>query len=260
MANELLTTVRDGIGTITFNRPDVMNAVAPPQLEEFIAAMQKLEADDAVRVIVITGAGKAFCAGGDMGFLQALTKMSPDEIKRTVYRAFLGATRTVKLCPKPTIAAVNGAAVGAGCEIAVACDFRLMSTKGFFWENWIDIGVIPPLGGMFLLPRLIGLERASNMVMRSTRVYGEEAKAIGLATEVCEPEALMERAMSFAGELARRSRQALAIAKQGLRRGLESSLSSEWEFNLQAQAMLISGPDFAEAVAAIEAKRPPVFK
>lgn len=260
MTQELLKTVQNGVGTITFNRPEMMNGVGPAQLDELIAAMQAYEANDSVRAIVITGAGKAFCAGGDKRFLHEMTKMTPDEIKRVVYRAFLGAARAVKLCSKPTIAAVNGPAVGAGCELAVACDFRLISTKGFFCENWIDLGVIPPLGGMFLLPRLIGLERASNMVMRATRVYGEEAKSIGLATEVCEPEALLERATNLAEELARRPRQALAIVKQGLRRGLESSLGSEWEFNMQAQAMLVSGHDFAEAVSAMEAKRRPVFE
>ena len=260
MAQELLLTIQNSVGTISFNRPEMMNAVGPPQLEELISAIQAFEGNDDVRAIVITGIGKAFCSGGDKAFLRAITQATPDEIKRVVYRAFLGAARAVKLCSKPTIAAVNGPAVGAGCELAVACDFRLVSTKGFFCENWIDLGIIPPLGGMFLLPRLIGLERASNMVMRATRVYGEEAKSIGLATEVCEAEALLGRAASFAEELARRPRQAISIAKQGLRRGMESSLNNEWEFNLQAQAMLIRGDDFAEAVSAMEAKRRPVFE
>ncbi len=259
MKEELLCSIQNGVGTITFNRPDVMNSVGPAQLDELIAAVQAFEADDAVRVIVITGAGKAFSSGGDKGFLHDLTTMTQDQIRKTVYRAFLGATRTIKMCAKPTIASVNGAAVGAGCELAVACDFRVVSTKGFFCENWIDLGIIPPLGGMFLLPRLIGLERASNMVMRAVRVYGEEAKSIGLATEVCEPEALAERTRIFAEDMARRPRRALSIAKQGLRRGLESNLASEWEFNLLAQAMLITGPDFAEAIAAMEGKRPAVF-
>ncbi len=110
-----------------------------------------------------------------------------------------------------------------------------------------------------LLPRLIGLERATNMIMRATRVYGPEAKAIGLATECVAADKLEELVREFASELAGRPRAALAVAKQGLRRGMEGTLAGEWEFNLQVQAMLISGPDFAEALDAIEQKRKPVF-
>ena len=165
----------------------------------------------------------------------------------------------MKLSAKPTIAAVNGAAIGAGCELAVACDFRVVSREAFFCENWIELGIIPPLGGMYLLPRLIGLERASNMVLRAQRVYGEEAVRIGLATVCVEPTALAASALEIARELAARSPRALAAARQGLRRSMEGTLEGEWEFNLQAQAMLFAGRDFGEAVAAMNEKRKPVF-
>jgi enoyl-CoA hydratase/carnithine racemase len=257
--NELLTNVENGVGTITFNRPEVMNGLTPAYLHRFIATVQSFERDESVRVIVLTGAGKAFSSGGDKAFLRELTGMTPAQIRDAVYGSFLGATRTVKLCSKPTVAAVNGPAVGAGCEIAVACDFRLVAEDAFFCENWIELGIIPPLGGMLLLPRLIGLERATNMVMRGTRVYGPEAKAIGLATECVVADKLDELVREFGKELAGRPRAALAMAKQGLRRGMEGTLAGEWEFNLQAQAMLIGGPDFAEAVDALEQKRKPVF-
>mgnify|MGYP001588797975 CR=1 FL=1 len=260
MDQELLTRAENGVATITFNRPEVMNSVNPAYLYRVIDAVQKFDDDDSVRAIVLTGNGRSFCSGGDKAFLRDLTEMTPAQIRRTVYKSFLGTTRAIKLCSKPTLAALNGPAVGAGCEIAVACDFRIASSSAFFCENWVDLGIIPPLGGMYLLPRLIGLERASNMIMRATRVFAEEAKAIGLATEVVAPEALAEAARKFAEELASRPRSAIAVAKQGLRRGMEGSLAGEWEFNLQAQAMLISGPDFAEAIAAMEEKRKPAFK
>ena len=259
MDQQLITQVDGGVGTITFNRPEVMNGLNPDYLQRFIAALQAFERDAAVRVIVLTGAGKAFSSGGDKAFLRELTRMTPAQIRDTVYNSFLGATRSIKLCSKPTIAAVNGPAVGAGCEIAVACDFRIVAEDAFFCENWIDLGLIPPLGGMMLLPRLIGLERASNMVMRAKRVYGPEAKAIGLASECVAPTEFAQTVSAFAADLAGRSRNALAIAKQGLRRGMEGTLAGEWEFNLQVQAMLISGPDFAEAVSALENKRRPMF-
>ncbi|MCP5263407.1 MAG: enoyl-CoA hydratase-related protein [Lysobacteraceae bacterium] len=126
-------------------------------------------------------------------------------------------------------------------------------------DNWIDLGIIPPLGGMMLLPRLIGLERATNMVMRGVRVYGPEAKSIGLATECVPAGELQALGQRFAEDLATRAQNALRVAKQGLRRGMEGTLQGEWEFNLQAQAMLIKGDDYAEAVQAIEERRKPKF-
>jgi enoyl-CoA hydratase/carnithine racemase len=210
-------------------------------------------------VLLFTGAGQDFSSGGDKGFLHELKAMTPAEVREVVYAAFLGAVRTVKLCRKPTVAAVNGAAVGAGCELAVACDFRLVTPKSFFHENWSAIGLIPPLGGMYLLPRLIGLERAANMVMRAQRVYGEEAVDIGLATKCVALDKLAEEAAAFALDLARRSPNALALAKVGLRRGMEGTLAGEWDFNVMAQSTLITGRDFAEALAAMDEKRPPVF-
>jgi len=256
---ELLIEVDEGIATITINRPQVRNALTPAYLGSFIAAVQQCEADDAVRVIVITGAGKAFSSGAEMSFLNDLTSMSGAEIQGTVYASFQGATRALKLCKKPVIAAVNGPAVGAGCELAVACDFRLVAREAFFSENWIELGLIPPLGGMFLLPRLIGLERATNMIMRATRVYGEEAVKIGLATEVADVADLPGVVRTFAADLASRPRAALSVLKQALRRGLEGTMAGEWEFNVQAQSMLLKGEDFKEAVTAIRAGRKPVF-
>ena len=259
MNQELRAEIKNSVGTITFNRPTVMNGLNPAYLHQFISTVQSFERNEAVRVIVLTGEGKAFSSGGDKAFLRELLSMTPSQIRDTVYGSFLGATRTIKLCSKPIIAAVNGPAVGGGCEIAVACDFRLVAEDAFFCENWIDLGIIPPLGGMMLLPRLVGLERASNMVLRGTRVYGPEAKAIGLATECVARDKLEEAVLKFAQDLASKPRAALAVAKQGLRRGMEGTLAGEWEFNLQAQAMLMKGSDFAEAIEALEQKRKPVF-
>ncbi len=114
-----------------------------------------------MRVIVFTGAGKGFSSGGDRDFLNDVTRMSPFEIKQAVYENFQGATKAVKLCPKPTIAAVNGAAIGAGCELALACDFRIAAESAYFLESWVHLGIIAPLGGMFLLPQLVGLTKAT---------------------------------------------------------------------------------------------------
>jgi enoyl-CoA hydratase/carnithine racemase len=222
-------------------------------------AVALLEAKDSVRAIVITGAGSAFSSGGDRAFLKALTTMSQAEIRDTVYGGFVAAVRALRLSTKPTIAAVNGPAIAAGCEIALACDFRIIGRDAYFCESWIELGIIPPLGGMYLLPRLIGLERATNMVLRGTKVGGEEAVRIGLATEAVETADVLPRALAVGRELAARSAPAIAAARAGLRRGLENALADEWEHNALIQSTLLSGSDFASAVAAIEAGTRPTF-
>lgn len=256
---DLITRIENKVAYVAFNRPKVLNSFTPDFLGQLIALIQKLDKDKDVRVIVLTGVGDAFSSGGDKGFLDQLTKMTPIEIRSTVYTFFGGAAKAIKQCSKPTIAAVNGPAVGAGCEIAVACDFRIVARKAFFCESWIDLGIIPPLGGMFLLPRLIGLGRANDMVMRGVRVYGEEAAAIGLANQVVDREQLDQAAREFAEDLARKAPLALAVAKEGLRRGLESTMDGEAGFNIYAQSMLLNGPDFEEAVLAMREKRRPEF-
>jgi enoyl-CoA hydratase/carnithine racemase len=259
MVDELLHTIADGIATVTFNRPETRNGMTPAYLETFIALVKTLEANKDVRVLLFTGAGEDFSSGGDKAFLQTLRTMTSEQVREVVYRAFLGAVRTVKLCAKPTVAAINGGAVGGGCEVAIACDFRIVTPKSYFYENWTEIGLIPPLGGMFLLPRLIGLERASNMIMRAQRVYGEEALAIGLASKLVAPEQLAQEAHAFALDLARRSSAALAMAKVGLRRGMDGTLAGEWDFNVLAQSTLIGGPDFTTALDAMDQRRKPVL-
>jgi enoyl-CoA hydratase/carnithine racemase len=260
MDDKLLTRVENGIGVLTFNMPEVMNAVDPAYLLRVIDAFKALDADPQVKAIVVTGAGRGFCAGATRDFLKNVSKMPAHEIRDTVYASFQGVTRSIKLSEKPTIAAVNGPAIGAGCEFALAPDLRVTTQKAFFQENWIDLGLIPPLGGMFLLPRMVGLERASNMILRSERIYGEQAVAIGLASECVDPDKLLPRAIEMARDLASKPRAAMKIARQGLRRGMDGTLAGEWEFNVQAQAILLNGPDFREFAASVEEGRKPVYK
>ena len=259
MPEHILIDVTDRVGRITFNTPEHRNALTPAMMVEIIEAVDGFVQDPDVRVLMFTGAGEGFSAGGDMAFMEQLSQMAPFEIKETVYKHFAGAAKAIKLCPKPTIAAVNGAAVGAGCEIAVACDFRIASERAMFSEAWIKLGVIPPLGGMFLLPQIVGLAKATEMLMLGTPVDGAEAARIGLATKVVTPEELEDAAMSLGRQLAAGPARAQAVLKEGLRRGMESTLDAEWEHNVYAQSMLVSGGDFGEAVRAFREKRQPKF-
>jgi enoyl-CoA hydratase/carnithine racemase len=252
--------VEDRVGQIIFNRPETRNGLVPQFIGEVMEAIRSFEADPGVRVLMITGNGQDFSSGGDKAFLREVQKMTPEEVQKNVYSYFQGVVRMLKLCTKPTVAVVNGAAVGTGCDIALAADFRVVAKKSFFHENWTAIGCIPPLGAMYLLPRLIGMERAANMVMRAQRVYGEEAVRIGLATHLSQDEAtLRDEGQAFSKDLACRSADALRAAKVALRRSMEGSLAGEWEFNLLQQGRLLAGPDYAAALDAIEAKRVPTY-
>lgn len=260
MSDEVLSRIEDRVGYVSLNRPEARNAVYPELLDQVIAAIKALDADDDVRVIVFTGTGEAFCAGADRAkFLTKLPGKSMQDIQQDIYRRFMGTAQALRLASKPTIAAVNGAAVGAGCEFAINCDFRLATPSAMFWENWIDIGAVPPLGGMFLLPRLVGIERANDMILRARRVPADEALAWGLVSEIIPHDSFDAGVHKFALSLARRSPRAMAVARAGLRRGLESTMSAEWDYNLQAQSILLAGPDFAEAMSAMVENRKPEF-
>ena len=260
MSEQLQTQVVERVAQIVFNRPETRNGLVPEFLGEVMKAIEAFEADSGVRCIMFTGNGQDFSSGGDKAFLREVQKMSPDDVQKNVYGFFQGVVRQIKLCSKPTVAVVNGGAVGAGCELAIATDFRVVGRKSFFHENWTAIGCIPPLGAMYLLPRPIGLERAANMIMRAQRVYGEEAVRIGLATELVEDEAkLREAGQAFCKDIACRSADALRATKVALRRSMEGTLAGEWEFNLLQQGRLLAGPDFAAALDALEAKRMPTY-
>lgn len=236
------------VGVLTLNRPQTRNALTPELMDQLQHAVKTLDADATIKALLLTGAGSAFSAGADISFMDGLRRMPQQQIKDQVYNSFQGATRALRLCAKPVVAAVNGAAFGAGCEVAVACDFRIAGNSAVFCENWIEMGAMPPLGGLFLLPRLIGLERASDMVMRATKIDGPRAVEIGLATLSVDDAILREAAMNFAKDLASKPGAAMAAIKQGLRRSMDNHLTSEWEFYVNTQAILLAGPDFSENV------------
>ncbi|WP_296675668.1 enoyl-CoA hydratase/isomerase family protein [Novosphingobium sp.] len=249
----------NGVALVVVARADIGNASSPAMLGEIRDAFTELSSDNEVRAIVLSAEGKHFSVGADFGFLKDITAMPASEIKGTVYANFQGAAKAIYRCAKPTLALVQGAAVTVGCELALACDFRIAADNVRFQESWIKLGIMPPLGGVFLLPRIIGMGRAMEMCMLGKQVGGEEALRIGLVSELVAPDQLPVRGLEFARELTALPPMAYATVKQSLQRGLESSMEAEWQANLSNQALLLGSEDFREGLTAVTGKRAPQF-
>ncbi len=259
MSDLVLVGQNESIRTLTLNRPDALNALTLDATRALAERLADAATDPRTKVVIITGAGSAFSAGGDVALLQELPSMPAARVKEIVYGTFQRVPRLIRSMDKPVIAAVNGAAVGAGCEIAIACDFRIASEKARFGEVWINLGCVPALGGMFLLPRIVGLAKATELVMTGEVIDAREALRIGLVNKVVMPPDLLRAAEELAYRLASGPSRALAAAKAALNRGLTSSFAAELEVTVEQQAMCFVTRDFAEGVRALAERRAPRF-
>ena len=256
---DIRVSVRDGVGTIAIHRPGAHYACRAQTMDEICDAVAAISASPEIAAVVLTSTGKHFVTGAEFAFLQELARTPALVVKDKVYKSFQGAARALWHCPKPTLCAFSGAAVTVGCELALVCDYRIVSDTAFFQESWIKLGILPPLGGMMLLPRLVGLGPATDMVLRGRPMKAEEALRLGLVMEVVPALELEARRDAFAAELTAVASQAYAAAKQGLHRGLESTMEKEWAANVLAQAMLLGSDDFKEGLDAVMNKRTPNF-
>lgn len=257
---DVTVRIEGPVGFATLDRADKGNRLSPQTLAELCSAVDQLTADASVRAIVLNASGKHFCAGADFAFLETLACMSAPDIKAQIYSHFQGAAKRLYHCPKPTLALVQGAAVTVGCELALACDFRIVADNAVFHESWIKLGLMPPLGGLFLLPRLIGMGRAAQMVLRGEQVKADEAVRIGLASETIAQGQLQARGLEFALELAASAPLAYAAVKEALHRGLETGMEAEWSSNVVSQAILLGTQDFREGLNAAKGKRAADFR
>ncbi|MBI4629176.1 MAG: enoyl-CoA hydratase/isomerase family protein, partial [Candidatus Rokubacteria bacterium] len=235
----------DGVRVLTLDRPETLNALTLEGMRELGERVEAAAADPAVRALVLTGAGKAFSAGGDAQFLLGIPAMTDAELRTVVYGTFQRPVRAIRAMPKPVVAAVNGPAVGAGCELAVASDFRLASEHARFGEVWIRLGCVPALGGMYLLPRIVGLTRATEMILTGELVDAAEAHRIGLVTRVVPAS---DAAVGLARALALGPAKALAAAKAAINRGLASDLWTGLDATVADQLGCFRTADFAEGV------------
>jgi 2-(1,2-epoxy-1,2-dihydrophenyl)acetyl-CoA isomerase len=247
----------DSIATLTLNRPEARNALDLAMREELEAALRSLEAEGHVRVLVLRGAGEHFCAGGDVKFMQA-RRMSAAEGEQRVEamnRAILALARF----RTPTIAMVDGFAVGAGCNLALACDLVIASDRARFGEVFARIGLVPDGGGTWLLPRRVGLARAKELVFTADTIPAAEAERIGLINRVVPAAELAAQALALARRIAGGPPRALAMAKSLLTRGLSLDLETSLSWEALAQGMMIESEDHREGLAAFFEKRSPRF-
>ena len=256
---EILLSVENKVATITFNRPQYGNAFAIGSYTEITEAVEALGSDDAVGAIVLTGTGKNFSAGGDINRFKELieTKVYLEE-KNVAMAGRMAAT--VRRCPKPVIAMVNGAAAGAGCSLALACDFRIVSPKSKFVMAFINMGLSGDTGGMYYLQKLMGTGKTIEMLMTGAPVGGEEAVRIGLANVLAPSnEELLSTTMEFAQKLANKPLFAIKCQKELLNHTFYDDLEHYTKHEAGYMTACSRSQDFAEAVYAFLEKRPPVF-
>jgi enoyl-CoA hydratase/carnithine racemase len=254
MPYELITLqVQDSIATLTLNRPDKRNAMSDDMRTEFIDALERVAADKAIKALVLTGAGKGFCAGGDIAGMQKRMNAPTGEV------GFNGWHRQQRVhhvqallhtMPKPVIAAVNGAASGLGADTALACDFVIASEWASFTWSYIHRGIIPDGGGMYFLPRRVGLPRAKELIFTGRVVKADEAVSLGIVDRTTSAETLVADAQAWAAELGKGSATALALTKTILNQSFELSSHDVFAQGSQAQGICYTSSEHRASVEA----------
>jgi enoyl-CoA hydratase/carnithine racemase len=257
MGSAILTETENGIATLTLNRPSVRNAIDDAMRTELIAALDALGRDAAVRAVVVTGAGKGFCSGGDVkGMMQRMAE-PPTELAINGWRRQQRthhAIAALHALGKPTIAAVNGAATGLGCDVALCCDFIIASDAASFAMSYVRRGLIPDGGGMYFLPRRVGLARAKELIFTGRTVAPAEALALGMIERVTAPDRLLADARAWADTLSHGSSAALALSKAILDRTFETTMDQVFASGSQAQAICYTTAEHHASVNAFLAK------
>ncbi|HLB44495.1 MAG TPA: enoyl-CoA hydratase-related protein [Candidatus Limnocylindrales bacterium] len=246
----------EGVLTLTLNRPDALNAFTVEMKEALLAALKDAARDKSVRVVIITGAGRAFSAGQDLKERQGPNVTDLGTELRTRYNPIILAMRRLE---KPIIGAINGVAAGAGISVALACDILIASERATFMEAFGRVGLVPDTGSTWFLPRLVGPARAAEMIFTTDPVDATTAERIGLVNRVVPADKLMDEANALAARLAQAAPIALALAKRALNRALESGLEEALEFEAQLQSIAGRSNDHKEGVAAFVEKRPARF-
>ncbi|MCW5751151.1 MAG: enoyl-CoA hydratase/isomerase family protein [Alphaproteobacteria bacterium] len=259
MEDTITLDLADGIAVLTLNRPERMNALNAALKTRLGEAIGEVAANEAARVLILTGAGgKAFCAGADIRE-RAASEQGPADFMESQRRTHALFSAIAEL-RKPVIAALNGVALGGGLEIALCCDFRIAARSARLGLTEVNLGVVPAGGGTQRLARLVGTAAAKRLIMTGTILTADQALTIGLIDEVVADDALMARARALADELAAKPPLALRFAKMAIDQGAQTDLRSALEFELYAASILFASEDRKEGMRAFLEKRKPVFK
>ena len=249
--------VADGVGTITLDRPDALNSLDATLKRELLGVLREADRDGAVRVVILTGAGRAFCAGQD---LKERIVADPTPLDVEVRERYNPIVLAMRRLPKPIIAAVNGVAAGAGAALAFAADFRIAADGSTFVLAFGRIGLAPDSGASWFLPRLVGAAHAAELLFLADPMPAEEALRIGLVSQVVASEALLHHARTLAAKLAQGSPIAIALTKRALARSLEVGLVEALDHEASLQGIAGRSADHAEGLAAFVEKRAPRFR
>jgi enoyl-CoA hydratase/carnithine racemase len=257
----LLYEMKDGVATLTLNRPVRLNALGDTLRDDLQDAVARASDDPEVRVMIVTGAGKGFCSGGDV---KAMSERKESGAGRPVMEKVApGRDRTVlalRDAPKPVIAAVNGAAAGAGFNLALCCDIRLASTAAKFSQAFVKRGLHPDWGGTYFLPRVVGTAKACELIFTGAIIDAEEALKLGIVSAVHPPEELLPAAQALARKIADGPPIAIRLAKRGIYHNLECDLRQALEYETFAQNICFDTEDAAEGIRAFVEKRSPSFR
>jgi 2-(1,2-epoxy-1,2-dihydrophenyl)acetyl-CoA isomerase len=255
----ILTTSRP-IATIKLNRPDKLNAFGGRMREEILDALAKIAADDGIRVLIVTGEGRGFSAGGDIDHLRHLRENRDAEGFQSILANGEKIVRTMRSLPKPVIAAVNGPCAGAGFSFALGCDIRIASDVATFGASFARIGLHPDWGGSWFLPKLVGTAHACELLFTGSMISAQEAERMGLVNRIVPHDELMQTALELAATISKNAPQALRLVKESIYQSLTSDLETAFAREREVQTECFRSEDFLEGLNAFREKRKPQFK
>lgn len=260
MEESILFQVEAGVAVITLNRPKQLNSFNPEMHKALKRALKQAEADDSVRAVLLTGAGRGFCAGQDLNDRNVNSGAEMPDLGESIEKYYNPLIKQISNMPKPVIAAVNGVAAGAGANIAFACDIVFAAQSASFIQAFCKIGLVPDSGGTWVLPRLIGSARAKALMLLGDKVTASQAQEWGMIWQCVEDEALIETAMSVANHLATQPTKGLGFIKHALNHSSENSLEDQLNMEKDLQRLAGQTDDYREGIAAFFGKRAPEFK
>ncbi|MBO6585380.1 MAG: 2-(1,2-epoxy-1,2-dihydrophenyl)acetyl-CoA isomerase [Gracilimonas sp.] len=254
------TTLSNGIFTITLNRPDKLNSFIFEMANQLKEALHRAESDDEVRCVLLTGEGRAFCAGQDLAEATEVSNDPDRDLSEIVHHTYIPIIKGIRKLEKPVVCAVNGTAAGAGANIALACDIVIASEEASFIQSFSQIGLIPDSGGTYILPRLIGLARATALTFLGEKVSAAEAVEMGMIWKAYPTGKYMDEAKAIASKLANMPTKGFGLTKRGFNAGFSNSLEEQMKLEAKLQAEAGKTHDYNEGVKAFMEKRKPEFK